>query len=101
MQTLEQSGLFKAVIAYTSTATEEYRLESTIFDFSHHVRGTASYAIVSIQFSLIDASHATLVKTKRFSYKVATKTTNAKGYVNATNVAMRNLDKALVNWLRR
>jgi len=101
IQTLDQSRLFKAVISYTSTATEDYRLESTIIDLSHHVRGRSSYAVVSIRFSLIDASKSVLVKTKRFDYRVATKTTNAKGYVDATNTAMAKLDKALVAWLYR
>jgi cholesterol transport system auxiliary component len=100
IQTLDSSKLFKAVLPYESTAGEELRLESNIYDFSHHVRGDASYAIVSIQFSLIDTDTGKLMRTKRFSYKEETKTTDAKGYVTATQKIMHRLSVDLVKWLR-
>ena len=65
IQVLEQSQLFKAVLPYESTAGEDYRLESSIFDFSHHVRGTSSYAVVSIQFSLINTYTGRLIKDRK------------------------------------
>jgi cholesterol transport system auxiliary component len=100
IQTLDSSRLFKAVLPYESTAGEDLRLESNIYDFSHHVRGNASYAVVSIQFSLIDTDTGKLIKTKRFSYKKDTQTTDAKGYVEATQRAMERLCRDLVKWLR-
>jgi len=101
IETLVQSKIFKAVLPYRSTANEELRLESTIFDFSHHVRGKASYAVVSIQFNLIHTDSGKLIKTKRFSYKENTQTLNAKGYVEASNKAMHRLAKDLVTWLKK
>jgi len=100
IQCLEHSQIFRAVLPYESTAGEDYRLESSIFDFSHYVRGVASYAKVSIQLSLIDTYTGRLIKTKRFSYRENTKTTDAKGYVEATQRAMGRLSKDLVAWLR-
>ncbi len=100
IEALVKSRLFKAVLPYESTAGEDLRLESNIFDFSHHVRGDASYAVVSIQFSLIDTDTGKLIKTKRFSYKEDTQTTDAKGYAEATRRAMNRLSKDLVRWLR-
>jgi len=100
IEALEQSRLFKGVLPFSSTAYEDYRLESTIYDFSHHVRGEASYAIVSIQFSLINTDSGQLIKTKRFSYKENTQTLDARGYVEATNRAMARLSRDLVEWLR-
>ncbi len=100
IQALEQSRLFKAVLPYESTAGEDYRLESSIFDFSHHVRGTSSHAVVSIQFSLINTYTGRLIKTKRFSYRESTSTIDAQGYVTATNVAVGKLGRDLVDWLR-
>ncbi len=100
IQALEQSQLFKAVLPYESTAGEDYRLESSIFDFSHHVRGSSSHAVVSIQFSLIDTYTGRLIKTKRFSYREATVTTDATGYVGATNIAIDKLSRDLIHWLR-
>jgi cholesterol transport system auxiliary component len=100
IETLVQSKIFKAVLPYRSTANEELRLESTIFDFSHHVRGEASYAVVSMQFSLINTDSGKLIKTRRFSYKENTQTLDARGYVEATNRAMSRLGRDLVVWLR-
>ncbi len=100
IQALDGSNLFKAVLPYASTAQEDYRLESTIFAFSHQVRGIESHALVSVQFSLINTDTGKLVKTKRFNYKVATKTTNAAGYVEATNEAVGRLTKDLLRWLQ-
>ncbi len=96
---LDESKLFKAVLPYQSTAHEDYRLESTIFAFTHRVRGEDSHAIVSIQFSLIDTDTGKLVKIKRFSYRVATNSLDAKGYVEATNEAVGRLTEALIRWL--
>lgn len=97
---LERSKLFKVVLADTSTLKENYRLESNIFSFEHSVRGESSYAVVSIQFTLINADTGKLVKSRRFSYQEATVTTDAKGYASATNVAMSRLSRDLVVWLR-
>lgn len=99
IEILQQSRLFKAVLPYASTAGEDYRLESMIYDFSHHLKGDDSYAIVSIEFMLVDAHTGKLVKNKRFSYKELTPTVDAKGYVYATNVAMKRLSKDLIMWI--
>ncbi len=100
IQILDESRLFKAVLPYESTAGEDYRLESTLFDLSHYVRGDASYAVVSIQFALIDSYTGKLLKTRRFSYKEDTPTVDAKGYVEATQKIMNHLGRDLVAWLR-
>ncbi len=99
IQALDESKLFKAVLPYSSTAEEDYRLESSIFAFSHQVRGEQSHALVSIQVSLINTDTGKLVKTKRFSYKVATGTTDAKGYAEAANEAVDRLTKDMLRWL--
>ena len=100
INTLSNSGLFKGVISYESTAQADYRLESTVYDFSHRVRGKQSHAIVSIQYNLISVDSGRLAKTKRFNYVIPTKTIDAEGYVDATNEAMRRLSGDLLAWLR-
>ncbi|NOR55951.1 MAG: hypothetical protein GQ531_07055 [Sulfurovum sp.] len=100
MDVLESSKLFKAVLSDSTTLHVNYRLESDIFAFEHRVRGNASYAVVSIQFTLINADTGRLIKSKRFNYKEATLSTNAKGYAHATNVAIAKLNRDLLNWLR-
>jgi len=96
----DNSRLFKTVLADTSTLKENYRLESNIFSFEHRVRGKSSYAVVSIQFTLIDADTGKLLKSKRFSYREVTSTVDAQGYVKATNVVMAKLGRDLLGWLR-
>lgn len=100
IEVLDKSRLFRAVLLDTSTAKEDYRLESTIFSLHHSVRGSQSYAIVSIQFTLISTESGHLVKGKRFNYREATSTTDAKGYAEATNVIIGRLSRDLVQWLR-
>lgn len=99
IESLEQSKLFKAVLSDTSTLRENYRLESQVFAFEHRVRGKQSHAIVSIQFTLIDADTGGLIKQKRFSYKEPTPSSNAKGYAYATNNAIKKLMLDLMRWL--
>jgi cholesterol transport system auxiliary component len=97
---LQQSRLFKAVLPYSSTAGVDLRLESMIYDFSHHVRGDASYAVVSMEFALIDTHTGMLIKTKRFSYREDTHTTDARGYVEASNKILHRLGVDLITWLK-
>ena len=100
IEALDESRLFKVVLSDTSTAREDYRLESSIFALEHMVRGTESDAIVSIQFNLVSVQTGGIVKNKRFTYKEGTPTTDAKGYVTATNTAISKLSRDLVAWLR-
>jgi len=100
IEVLDRSRLFKIVLSDMSTLEENYRLESTIFDFEHQVRGADSYAVVSIQFTLINADKGRLVKSKRFSYQEPTPSTDAKGYAIATNRAIVKLSHDLVEWLK-
>ena len=96
---LTESRLFKVVVPFAADVEENLRLESTVFDFSHHVRGESSYAVVSIQFTLMNAETGKLVKARRFRYREATKTIDAKGYVEATNLIMVKLSRDLIDWL--
>lgn len=100
MQSLDESRLFKGVVSHVSSADAEYRLESTVFAFSHRVRGSESKAVVSIQFALVSSKTGKLVKSKRFSYAEPTLTTNAAGYAAASNKAMERLSNDLIVWLK-
>lgn len=96
---LSTSKLFKAVLADTSTLKASYRLESNIFTFEHRVRNKQSYAVVSMQFALIDADTGRLVKSQRFTYNEPTSTTDAKGYAEATNRVIVKLSQNLLQWI--
>ena len=99
IQVLDSAKLFKVVLSDTTTLKENYRLESNVFAFEHSVRGSESHAIVSVQFTLINADTGKLVKSKRFSYREPTRSVNAQGYAEATNVAMARLSEDLITWL--
>jgi len=100
IEVLDSAKLFKVVLSDTTTLKENYRLESNVFAFEHSVRGTQSHAIISVQFTLINADTGKLVKSKRFSYREETPSVDAKGYAKATNVAITKLSQDLVGWLR-
>lgn len=100
IEVLESSRLFKAVLSDATGLKTNYRLESNVFAFEHRVRESQSHAVISIQFTLINADTGKLVKSKRFSYMEVTPSINAEGYANATNVALARLSKDLVSWLR-
>ncbi len=100
IEVLDTSRLFKIVLSDMSTLEENYRLESNIFDFEHQVRDTHSYAVVSIQFTLINTDTGRLVKSKRFSYQEPTPTIDAKGYAIATNRVIVKLSQDLLKWLK-
>jgi cholesterol transport system auxiliary component len=96
---LSQSKIFRVVVPFASDTEEDLKLESTIFDFSHHIRGDNSYAIVTLQCTLINSKTGELLKVKRFSYKENTVTTDAKGYAKATNIIIEKLNHDLIKWL--
>ena len=98
---LEHAKVFKAVVSNSSTLKENYRLESNIFAFEHRVRGTQSHAVISVQFTLINADTGRLVKSKRFSYRETTSSIDAQGYATATNIAIARLSKDLLIWLKQ
>lgn len=100
IEVIDSANIFKVVLSDISSLKENYRLESNLYTFEHQVRGTQSHAIVSVQFTLINADTGKLVKSKRFSYKEVTSSVDARGYVSATNVAMARLSNDLVGWLR-
>jgi len=100
IEVLERSRLFRVVLSDTTTLKEDYRLESNIFAFEHRVRENVSHAIVSVQFTLINADTGQLVGSKRFSYSEPTPTLDAQGYAVATNTAIVKLSKDLLAWLR-
>jgi len=100
IEVLTQSRLFKVVLPFSSDVEENLRLESTVFDLSHHVRGEASYAVFSVQCTLMNAETGKLIKARRFSYREPTASKDARGYVEATNRIMARYSRDLVKWLR-
>lgn len=97
---IEECGLFKAVVPSTSVSKTDLLLESTLLDLSHHINddGTSD-GIIRMRFYLIDNSTRTVTETKEFVSRVPAATKNAKGAVEALNQAATHVARDLVIWL--
>ena len=101
INTLSKSNLFKNVVPNESDVVEDLRLESTIFKIEHQIRAdNSSYAILDIEFRLIDMDSMKIIKSKRFRYTKECRSTDAKGFIEALNEIFEELSYDLINWLR-
>lgn len=97
---IEQSGLFKAVIPSLSISKADLLLESTLLDFSHHVKADGrSEGVIRIHFYVIDNSTKKVIATREFSSTVTALTLDAQGAVKALNQAAKIVAEDLVAWL--
>lgn len=97
---IENSGLFKAMVPSTSVSKADLLLESTLLEFSHHIKSNdRSEGVVRVRFYLIDNRSKRVISTKEFVSRVGAITENAHGGVDALNKATINIAKQLVNWL--
>ena len=97
---LEENGWFGAVVPPASASEADLLLESTLYDFSHHINddGTSD-GVVRVRFYLIDNTAKTVTATKEFVSKVQAASKNAQGAATALNKAATNVARDLVSWL--
>jgi len=97
---LEENGRFGAVIPPASASKADLLLESTLFDFSHHINddGT-SHGVIRVRFYLIDNTTKTVIATKEFASRMPTSSRNARSAAAALNKAATNVAHDLVSWL--
>ncbi|ATX81404.1 cholesterol transport system auxiliary component [Mariprofundus ferrinatatus] len=97
---LEESGRFAAVIPATSASEAHLLLESTLYDFSHHIHadGTSS-GVIRARFYLIDYANKTVIATKEFISTVPAASKNAQSATAALNRAATNVARDYVAWL--
>jgi cholesterol transport system auxiliary component len=97
---LEENGRFGAVVPPTSASKADLLLESTLFDFSHHIKGDGtSEGVVRVRFYLIDNTTKTVTATKEFASRVPASSQNARSAAAALNKAATNVARNLVSWL--
>ena len=82
---LDSTGIFKNVISFDTTLDSDYRLETIVYDISHHITKDTSIAKLDIKLFFIKNSTNKIIKSKRFTYTANTQTTDAKGFVEALN----------------
>ncbi len=99
INSLQDANLFKSVIPYTSIAMEDLKLEPVVYSFYNLVEKNNSYAIVKIDFNLIDSNTNKLIKNKTFTIKKLAPSINAQGYASATKRALNELSKKLIRWI--
>ncbi|HHA19834.1 MAG: hypothetical protein DRQ39_01940 [Gammaproteobacteria bacterium] len=98
-QLLEQSKYFSAVTPPGSLSDTDLVLESTLYDFSHHIKDDDhSTANVSIQFYLIDARSKKVIATTLLDSEVVSEQ-NAGSAVLGLNKAVNNIADQLLVWL--
>lgn len=97
---LEESGRFGAVVPSTSASKADFLLESTLYDFSHHidVDGTSA-GVIRIRFYLVTTATKTVTASKEFSSSVPTSTRDARGAAAALNKAAIIIAHDLAAWL--
>ena len=97
---MEENDRFGAVVPPTSTSKADLLLESTLYDFSHHINddGTSD-GVVRVRFYLIDNTTKTVTATKEFVSRALTSSQNAQGAASALNKAATTVARDLVSWL--
>ena len=100
-EALEKSGRYMAVVPYSSQSKSDLLLESTLFDFSHHINddGTSD-GILRMRFDLIDNQTKRVIATWDFVSSVPATQLNAQGAAAALNKAVSILTLDLIEWLR-
>jgi len=97
---IENSGLFKAVLPPSSVSKADLLLESNLLDLSHHIYDDGTSAgIIRMRFYLIDNKTRSVIATKEFVSNVEAHSPNAKAAVTALNHATHTVTSELVNWL--
>ncbi len=97
---LEENGRLGAVTPPTSASKADLLLESTLFDFSHHIKenGTSD-GVVRIRFYLVDNVTKIVIATKEFASRVPASSQDAQGAATALNKAATNVARKLISWL--
>ena len=99
-EALEKSDRYLAVLPYSSQSKSDFLLESTLFDFSHHINDDGSSdGILKMHFNLIDNRTKRVIASREFVSSVSATQLNAQGAAAALNKAVTILTLDLIEWL--
>lgn len=99
LKSIRHSMLFESVTSSKSRSKSDYILEINIEDFIQHFKESGSFVKVSYTLSLVDTKSNHIAATKTFTTQVPTKTLDAKGGVEAFNIALSDLFVKNIEWL--
>jgi ABC-type uncharacterized transport system auxiliary subunit len=97
IQSIEDAGLYKAVVRSSSRVATDLILESDIVSFEHRLETKS--VVVSIRLNLIKNDNNKIVKSKLFSYEESVENADASSAVKAFNEALKLFKKDVVLWL--
>lgn len=97
IHSIEDAGLYKAVVRSSSRVATDLVLESDIVSFEHRLESKS--VVVSIRLNLIKNDNNKIIKSKLFSYEKSVESTNASNAVKAFNEALKVFKKDVVLWL--
>ncbi len=97
---LGQSGLFRAVLPPTSVSRVDLLLESTLLDFSHHIReDKAAEGVVRMRFHLVNNTSKRVIAGQELVARKEAASSDARGATAALNQAAVQVADDLVAWL--
>lgn len=101
LKLIRETDLFKSVQNSKSRSRNDFILEINIEDFMQYFdeKSTRSYAIVSINLTLIDIKSNRVFATHSFNEKVDVVSLNAQGGVNALTKALSTILQNTNTWI--
>lgn len=97
---LRDTGIFKSVQESKSRSIGDLIIETTLEDFMQYYSNDlkSSYVLVQINYAIIDSKTNKIVFSKTFKAKADAKTLDAKGGVDALNIALKSVLKDSSSW---
>jgi cholesterol transport system auxiliary component len=97
---LEAAAIFQTVLPSTAKARADLFLDTTLYDFSHHICSGSSEGVIMVEFRIVDTLSKKVVSSFATTVRKTTPTPDAPGAVAALNRAAETLGRELVHWLK-
>ena len=97
---LEAAAIFQTVLPSTAKARADLFLDTTLYDFSHHICSGSSEGVIMVEFRIVDTLSKKVVSSFATTVRKTTPTPDAPGAVAALNHAAETLGRELVHWLK-
>jgi len=97
---LEAAVIFQTVLPSSAKARADLFLDTTLYDFSHHIRSGSSEGVIMVEFRIVDTLSKKVISSFATTVRKTTPTLDAPGAVAALNHAAETLGRELVHWLK-
>jgi len=101
VETLANSGAFRAVLTNQDRVTGDLSLATEIRDFQIETGLEAQEAVVDVYVKLVDERNASVVTTKRFHARVAAASPDPNAGIHALNGAFQQVAAEIAIWVSR